>query len=281
MPNIKDTQTNLQKSKSVINKPNNHVFNTIPDSTSKTLADKSQKIVTAVYMVTGLFSGTEELSNSIRQSSLLLMEALFENMILEGDKMSLRTAQYSLYEMISYIDVAYRTNLISDMNYSILIKEANNLQNEVINELNYNTSGLGVSEEKVIKLSDLFSNNQPSVENKNKEILKDIPEKKKLEEIFVAEMQIQNKEQIKSKIETKSNVPYIKEQKATRKLASYKRHEDIIKIMEQKKNASINDICALIKNCSSKTIQRDLNGLIKKGLVMKRGDRRWSVYNLR
>ena len=38
------------------------------------------------------------------------------------------------------------------------------------------------------------------------------------------------------------------------------------------------DVSAVIKDYSSKTIQRELLNLIRQGLIRKEGERRWSVY---
>ena len=52
----------------------------------------------------------------------------------------------------------------------------------------------------------------------------------------------------------------------------------ILKIVNENKRVSIKDISKVIKNCSEKTIQRELNVLIQQGLVRKEGERRWSTY---
>ncbi len=54
----------------------------------------------------------------------------------------------------------------------------------------------------------------------------------------------------------------------------------ILNLLKRNDNLSIKDISAVVKNCSEKTIQRELASLIKKGLVRKEGERRWSVYRL-
>ena len=52
----------------------------------------------------------------------------------------------------------------------------------------------------------------------------------------------------------------------------------ILKLVREKKSLSIKEIAAVIKDCSEKTIQRELNILIERGLVRREGERRWSVY---
>lgn len=52
----------------------------------------------------------------------------------------------------------------------------------------------------------------------------------------------------------------------------------ILDLVRNKKSLSIKQIASVIKDCSEKTIQRELNSLIEKGLIRREGERRWSVY---
>lgn len=52
----------------------------------------------------------------------------------------------------------------------------------------------------------------------------------------------------------------------------------ILDLVRKKKSLSIKEIAAVIKDCSEKTIQRELAALIAQGLVRKVGERRWSLY---
>ncbi len=54
----------------------------------------------------------------------------------------------------------------------------------------------------------------------------------------------------------------------------------IIDYIRKHKNVSIKDIAAIIRDCSEKTVQRELNDLIRQGLVRRIGSRRWSTYEL-
>ncbi len=61
---------------------------------------------------------------------------------------------------------------------------------------------------------------------------------------------------------------------------SESRKDAIITILKDGVVASIKDISDVITDCSEKTIQRQLNTLIKDGLVKREGQRRWSKYTL-
>lgn len=52
----------------------------------------------------------------------------------------------------------------------------------------------------------------------------------------------------------------------------------ILELVRKRKHVSIKEIASVIKDCSEKTIQRELNLLIEKGLIRREGERRWSVY---
>lgn len=56
------------------------------------------------------------------------------------------------------------------------------------------------------------------------------------------------------------------------------RKDTILKIITENKRVSIKDISKIVRDCSEKTIQRELLSLIGQGLVRKEGKRRWSTY---
>ena len=58
------------------------------------------------------------------------------------------------------------------------------------------------------------------------------------------------------------------------------RNKAILALIAKKGNVNIKDISLSIKGCSEKTVQRELNLLIKLGIVKKSGERRWSRYFL-
>jgi uncharacterized protein with gpF-like domain len=58
------------------------------------------------------------------------------------------------------------------------------------------------------------------------------------------------------------------------------RTEDIMKIIKDNDKVTIKDISSKIKNCSEKTIQRELIKMVSLKLIKKEGERRWSTYSL-
>ncbi len=52
----------------------------------------------------------------------------------------------------------------------------------------------------------------------------------------------------------------------------------ILDFVRKNNGVSIKDIASVVKNCSEKTIQRELGVLIGQGLIERKGERRWSIY---
>jgi predicted HTH transcriptional regulator len=58
------------------------------------------------------------------------------------------------------------------------------------------------------------------------------------------------------------------------------RQNMILGLLRKKGDLTIKDISIVIKDCSEKTIQRELIAFISSGLVKRAGERRWSRYSL-
>jgi len=66
----------------------------------------------------------------------------------------------------------------------------------------------------------------------------------------------------------------------SRDLAKDSRRSIILDFLRGKDWTSIKDINEAVEGCSAKTIQRELADLVQKGVLKKKGDRRWSRYLL-
>ena len=58
------------------------------------------------------------------------------------------------------------------------------------------------------------------------------------------------------------------------------RKKEILQYLAQHPMVALPELCSLFEDCNSKTIQRDVQELVKKGLVEKKGERRWAKYTL-
>lgn len=55
----------------------------------------------------------------------------------------------------------------------------------------------------------------------------------------------------------------------------------ILSMLQKKDSITVKDVSLEIKDCSEKTLQRELLSLVAQGILTKHGERRWSAYSLR
>lgn len=82
----------------------------------------------------------------------------------------------------------------------------------------------------------------------------------------------------KASVGGRGSVPRQRSQETT--MIHKDRKRVIMDVLKEKGQSSIKDISEVVKDCSEKTIQRDLNELIQSGVVLRDGERRWSKYSL-
>jgi DNA-binding transcriptional ArsR family regulator len=58
------------------------------------------------------------------------------------------------------------------------------------------------------------------------------------------------------------------------------RQVTILEFLSERESAKISDLTEFFHEVSSKTIQRDLQDLVNKGILKKEGERRWTVYSV-
>jgi hypothetical protein len=251
---------------------------------------KTERLVTAVYMITNFIKDNEPLKWGIRDNALDLMSLnlSFATVSLSERKELLRRYQANSVEIVSLCSIAYHAGLMSPMNYSVLKKEfesllrtieegeSKKLNDETIvlskdffeTDINTPLSGTvkevlfeGVSaENQVSNSSASFVKNNGAVNLVRPFIKKSVqPEK----------FQVVYKGQVKDKPEASPVV----EKKNTRQDA-------ILALLKKEEGVGIKDFAQVIKDCSEKTIQRELIEMLQVGSIRKEGDRRWSKYYL-
>ena len=208
---------------------------------------KTEKLGTALYMVTNLFNDSEPMKWTLRTkiSHLLSFVLGFK------DVFSIKSNQFSddiktkVLEIVSLLEIASLSGLISSMNFSILKDEFLNLINFLDQLKNNNNISFGSNDLK----KNFFDVNKDS---HNYKIIKD-------KDLSIKDNY--GSGDVVSESHRKTN-----------------RQNAIIGLLKKGGWLSIAQLSANIKDCSEKTIQRELNNLILRGLVKKEGERRWSKY---
>lgn len=222
------------------------VFNN--NSNSFYIYKKTEKLVSAIYMISGFVSDREPMKWQLREAGVdLLAKSL--NM---SDRLSFVSA---IIKLLSFLEVSVIAGVISEMNYKVLKFEFESLIQAIESAEKWSaTKGLVLSNnffEVAEVKSNSLSNN--SIEPKGHSNLSD-------------------------RVSTTSSV-----QKTIKTIIKDKsnRQEIIISLLKKNKELGIKDFVSSISNCSEKTVQRELATLISKGLIRKEGEKRWSRYSLK
>lgn len=270
-----------------------------------TVAKKSERLVTALYIVTDLIDGSEPIKNGLRKNSVVLLSSM--NALMQYDVKD-RTTEFasalkSVMEIISLLHVASVTGLVSEMNGKLLIDGFRILQSvlekrqpiltkEMISVDAEDTmfdnaegySGIVSTSYDALTLSEVNRSGDREP--------KEITYTKKTEVLAGGDKGQQGlnyKGQENARLKT-SPLPNVLIQHATKNSPSIAssfqnrkqtRREQIVSLFVKGVDVSIKDIAARIKGCSEKTIQRELNSLVYDNIIERIGEKRWSRYILR
>lgn len=254
------------------------------DNSFTFLYKKTEKISTAIYLVTNLMNTEEPLKWSLRKTSLGLLESVMSlsNKTMSSRDKCLRDISKKLFEIISLYSISFRSGFISDMNYRIVDNELNKLaefvskydnedrshRENLFNEDYFNKGIEEIKQDDLIK--DIKRNTFDSFEKdttaNNKDSIKDNKYKR------------QTKGQLNNNMSFKSSETQNVNSKSVDRV---NRRKNIINIIKEKGIVSVKDISSVIKDTSEKTLQRELISMVEEEILLKEGERRWSRYSLK
>jgi hypothetical protein len=234
---------------------------------------KTEKLVTALYMVTDIIDRDEPLRNKLRTLGTGIISDINSSPIQAVSKIS---------EIMSFLDIASAINIISQMNSSILRKEFLELDQSL-----RESSDKASIVDKKIDLSEFF--NEEGEESHPSLLKNDYPAFGRIERPALSKAE--------GKI-VKDMLPSVHGHMSPEQFDSLKkqRREDIINIIKIiGGNATIKDIkdkaqslpdgaggrSSSLKNCGEKTLQRELASMVSEGVLKKEGSKRWSRYMIK
>lgn len=211
---------------------------------------KTEKLASAVYMVTGLFSDSEPMKWTLRKKISDLVSFIINHKESKSSEHLnfVHNSKVKILEFVSLLEISHKGNLISEMNFSILKQEFLNLVNALEN------SNI-MSGEKEISKSFFDVSDPQNLQNRG---------------AFSGQISHPKTPALKDK-----NLPIAKDE-----FKRTNRQTIIINLLKKRKDLTIKDISEVIKDCSEKTIQRELIYLMNAGAVKRTGERRWSKYSL-
>lgn len=268
-----------------------------------TSAYKTEKLATAIFMVTDIVDLNDTLRCRIREQSMNALDHIFTALSAgyHDRIIALRQSLFALEHTRSLITIARNLGSISDMNYRILHKEIYLLETQLDRELDehydakdHHQADRAPHASIDTFLSDAyrdvpnFSPSTPSASasashttnRTSQNDIKDISKNSKTQP--TSKTTKRNSSTTSSTTSRPSHTPTSNTtpKKRPQKGESEARRQLIVDIISEKGNAMMKDIATRITNCTEKTLQRDLAHLIKNGIIEKQGKRRWSTYTV-
>lgn len=252
---------------------------------------KTEKIVTALYLVTDCMDTEDAIKMRMRMRGVELLSHLHQIPVLSPVEKHthITTSKTQIEELVSLVEVSNMIGFISSMNAGILKNELSVLIQELSNHQsawnggytpgdlfeNRRISDLVLSDEIFHVDENSYPKISPSgaMKTGNQGILDKGQINKKTNDLSFNK--VADRLSLYGKIGS-TNAPVLNENIVPKK----DRSETIKNIIKDKIEVSIKDISVAFSDCSEKTIQRELNDLISKGQIKKIGEKRWSRYSL-
>ena len=276
------------------------------------LFKKTERIVTALYIMTTVLSDVEPLKWQLRDTGLTLLKDTlsFRERTLVQASDFLNEVLAGIVRCLALLQIAYTTDLVSSMNFSILKKELEGLSNIIVSRgksagdllsppfLDENFFGISKT---LFEQSQNLNLGGISISGVGERKSSDErPIVRTLEELELLRRPVGGVHKGQSNI--KDNVLYNKRTQSTQKNGqkqssdstvvrrgtrprvifgriNEERKRLVLEVVQEKGIAMIKDFVGVIGGCSEKTIQRRLLELVHDGVLKKDGERRWSKYS--
>lgn len=234
---------------------------------------KTERLISAFYLITSFLSDSEPIKWKVRNlaTSLLSYSLSLSNQGYRNRAEAMSNFISISLEIISLLEVAKISGIISAMNCEILRFEIE----KVIELIDLKERSLN---SKFLLSKSFFETDEGlSSVNKNKQEEKRISDSKEGETTLQGESLHKGHSNGQSFVKDKANAVSDKGHNVANK---NDRYEAIINLLKKTKEISVKDVSSAVSGCSEKTLQRELLSLVKKGVLKKEGERRWSKYSL-
>ena len=221
---------------------------------------KVTKICRATYMVTDSIRDSEPIKRSLRAHSL--------NMVSLTDftkdvNVTFKSLNEEILTLKNLFEIAKNHELLSPMNQGILDKELGDLGTTIKRE----TNDFGSISPDFFLVSDTRD-------------IGGLKDTKKHSVLYKGHYKRHTEGQSQTIDTTEGDFQKDILKSDMRTVHKNDRRQQILDIIKSKDNLTIKDITEVIKDCSEKTVQRELVSMLSLGLIKKVGERRWSKYSI-
>ena len=281
---------------------------------------KLERLVAALYLVSNFFSDTEPMKWKFRDIGLNMLtdiSKLKDSNIKDRTSILSHTLSNSI-TVLSLLEIARLSDFVTDMNYGILRREFMSFSNllrsrdeihESMSELELSDDFFNMAQsttpvirqtnepnlkvrhfhtpkmshtQEVSPMSKMFTDTS-SEKSQLPKPTQHLPEKKVADLTLPPQRVPESQQVIRQTQPPTQNTPTQTEEREVSprvvERKSYRRNV-ILDVLRTKQELSIKDISTIVTDCSEKTIQRELLGMVEEGMLTKTGERRWSRYSL-
>lgn len=278
------------------------------------IAKKSEKLVSALYLVTDLMSDNEHIKHGLRKNAIALLSSMnsLAQLDVKDRVLELKISLRMVTEINSLLHVATTTGIVSQMNGELLMEGFRSLQlvlekkqpiftkemlhieneEELANQATFSSAVTSTSYDALTPLSIARLHENTYELRRNQEALRQehllakISNKGQKSDVLIKDKIDVKQEEVKDKNSTHAVLMEHVARPSNTLASSFQmkklsRREQILALFVRGVDVSIKDIATRIKGCSEKTIQRELNALLYDNIIERIGEKRWSRYVLR
>ncbi len=219
-------------------------------------------VAAALFLLTNDFPDDEPMKQSLRLTALACLKKVMGFITSPKVEVALLQSLWGeILELGSLLNISFWSELINEMNASILQREVLKIQ-DTLSEI------FSTQKNKLLIDTTLFTRVDLDAQHYKNTFQASSVFNKKADRDYKGQISIgQDKGHIKD------SIPRDSESRAERRQA-------ILDLLATKSNLNIKDFVGVIPRFSEKTIQRELLSLVEDGVVKKEGERRWSTYSL-
>lgn len=229
------------------------------------LYKKAERLAKAIHLISPAFAESPALKDRIERIAVGLVDASVLPPIASRDALS-----RELLALSSILSIARTGGMLSTMNADLIVREAHLLLSEIVG---YEEPRLMLDE--IPSLASLAKASAVG-ESRERSGLRSVARVTYDPALDMSDA-AEDKGQSKGHIKDTSNVGASTAEKRSN---NGERRESILAVLRTKGPSYIKDISMIVRDVSEKTIQRELSTLVVEGVVNRKGDRRWTTYEI-
>lgn len=230
------------------------------------LFKKTERLSSAVYLLTSVLSEVEPLRTTLRARSIEMISNVGELSVEMVGETTLHKILRLIGETLSLLSVGVSARMLGDANVSVLEEEYRKLAKLLIDRLPERVGGARLE-------SSFFE-------------VGGVPDpglySRKLSAPYFSQVSVRSNSAAQSRagvVVSRTDLSPSQGPLRDLKPQNNDRQTEILSVIATKGKVTIRDVALVIKDCSEKTIQRELATLVSGGVLKREGERRWSTYS--